>query len=426
MSKAIYTWRQIPNGPRLAVATVPDSECAALSIYIPAGSRNEGDLPTGLAHFLEHMVFKGTRTRSARDISFEIENAGGLLNACTSEDQTVYEGQGEADMLPILAEVLCDMVWNATFPENEITLEREVIGEEITMYKESPSDHIGDLISAALWDKHPLGNPISGSLESIAQINRETLCKFRDLHHFRQDVVIAVASPFPIDEVEKMISPHLPVTIFHAPEKSLGYERTKDAPCSIRETRETDQLQLALAWHSPGRHSKARHALRLLSMMLGESSSSRLFLELREERGLCYQISSDVTFFEETGAFEISAGLDPESRNEALACIQREIDDLTTHGPKPGELDRAKRLTIAQSKLAFETTGAHASWAGEGVLNFGNIPSPAEWRIQIHTVTDADIQDIARQVFLDQKPAMAEIGEAKSRDDGFHGFNASS
>lgn len=413
MSTTIYQWRQIPNGPRLAVATVADSECAALSIYIPAGSRDEAGLPTGLAHFLEHMVFKGTLARSAREISFEIENAGGQLNACTSEDQTVYEGQGEADMLPILAEVLCDMVWNATFPENEITLEREVIGEEITMYRESPSDHIGDLISAALWDKHPLGNTISGSIESIAQINRESLCLFRDHHHFRQDVVIAVAGPFSIDAVEQIISTHLPATRFHPPEKSLTYEKTNDASQSIFETRETDQLQLALAWHTPGRHSKARHALRMLSMMLGESSSSRLFLELREERGLCYQISSDVTFFEETGAFEISAGLDPESRDEALACIQREIDDLINHGPKPGELDRAKRLTIAQSKFAFETTGAHATWAGEGVLNYSSIPSPAEWRIQIQSVTDADVQAIARQVFLNQQPALAEIGEAR-------------
>lgn len=414
MSKAIYEWRQIPNGPRLAVATLPESECAALSIYIPAGSRDEVDHPAGLAHFLEHMVFKGTQVRSARDISFEIENAGGLLNACTSEDQTVYEGQGEADLLPILAEVLCDMVWNASFPENEITLEREVISEEITMYKESPSDHIGDLISAALWDNHPLGNPISGTLESIAQIQRETLRRFRDQHHFRQDVVIAVASPLPIDSVEKIISPHLPVRHFHRPPKILAFEKHDGTPRSIRETRETDQIQLAIAWHCPGRHSETRHALRLLSMMLGESSSSRLFLELREDRGLCYQIGSDVTFFDETGAFEISAGLDPESREEALACIHREIDDLIAQGPKPGELDRAKRLTIAQSKLAFETTGAHATWAGEGVLNFGSIPSPTEWRNQILAVTDTDIQTIARQVFLDQKPAMAEIGEAKA------------
>ena len=409
MSKAIYEWRQIPNGPRLAVATVADSECAALSIYVPAGSRDESNLPAGLAHFVEHMVFKGTERRSARELSFEIENAGGQLNACTSEDQTVYEGRGEADLMPVLADVLSDMVWHATFPEPEIGLEREVIGEEITMYKESPADHIGDLISDALWGKHPLGNAISGSLESIAEIDRTTLLEFRNRHHFRSDVVIAAAGPFSLDEVLAMISPHLPAR-FHAGEPALPFDRTQAIPRTVTDERETDQLQLALAWHTPGRHAESRHALRMLSMMLGESASSRLFLELREERGLCYQISSDVTFFDETGAFEISAGLDPESRDEALACIHREIEDLVANGPRAGELDRAKRLTIAQSKLAFESTGAHAAWAGEGVLDFGHVPSPAEWRAKVMAVTDADVQAIAREIFHDKKPATAEIG----------------
>ena len=411
MSKAIYEWRQLPDGPRLAVATVADSECAALSIYIPAGSRDESDLPAGLAHFVEHMVFKGTARRSARELSFEIENAGGQLNACTSEDQTVYEGRGEADLMPVLADVLADMVWHATFPESEIGLEREVIGEEITMYKESPADHIGDLISSALWGEHPLGNAISGSLESIAAIDRQTLVAFRDRHHFRNDVVIAAAGPFSLDEMVAMISPHLPARC-HAPVAVAPFDRATAPARAVHDTRETDQLQLALAWHTPGRHAESRHALRLLSLMLGESASSRLFLELREERGLCYQIGSDVTFFEETGAFEISAGLDPESRDEALACIRREIDDLVAHGPREGELDRAKRLTIAQSKLAFESTGAHAAWAGEGVLEYGKVPDISEWRLKILAVTEADVQAVAREVFFGKEPSVAEIGEA--------------
>lgn len=281
------------------------------------------------------------------------------------------------------------------------------------MYKESPADHIGDLISSALWDTHPLGNPISGSMESIAEITRDTLLNFRDRHYFREDVVIAVAGPFKMDAVEMMILPHLPKNDFLAVEKPLPFVKKEGIPRSVTDERETDQLQLALAWHTPGRHAESRHALRLLSTMLGESASSRLFLQLREERGLCYQISSDVTFFEETGAFEISAGLDPESRDEALACIQREIDDLMANGPCPGELDRAKRLTIVQSKLAFESTGAHASWAGEGVLDFGHIPSPAEWRAKVLAVTEMDVQAIAREVFMNQAPSLAEIGEAK-------------
>jgi predicted Zn-dependent peptidase len=408
MSKATYEWRRIPGGPRLAVATVADSECAALSIHVPAGSRDEDALPAGLAHFVEHMVFKGTSRRSARELSFDIENAGGQINACTSEDQTVYEGRGEAELLQVLADVLCDMVWHATFPESEINLEREVIGEEITMYRETPADHIGDLISSALWGDHPLGHPISGSLESIAAVDRAALLEFRQRHHFRNDLVIAAAGPFTADEVLHVIAPHLP-SGFGKGLAHLPFDRSRWTPRDLTELRETDQLQLSLAWHAPGRHAPTRHALRLLSMMLGETASSRLFLELREERGLCYQISSDVSLFHETGAFEINAGLDPAAREEALACIHREIRDLVSKGPRPGELERAKRLTIAQSKLAFESTSSHATWAGEGVLDFDRIPSHTEWRDQIFSVTDSDIQDIARGVFHEQPFATAEI-----------------
>jgi predicted Zn-dependent peptidase len=408
MSKATYDWRRIPNGPRLAVATLPDAECATLTIHIPAGSRDEEGLPAGLAHFVEHMVFKGTARRDARALSFAIEDAGGQVNACTSEDQTVYDARGEAEQLPVLADVLCDMVWRATFPEPEIQLEREVIGEEITMYRESPADHIGDMISQAMWGTHPLGNPISGTLESIARVDRDALLRFRDLHHFRDDLVIAAAGPFGVDEVLAILEPHLPAG-FHPPSAPAPFDPAREAPRHLVETRETDQLQLALAWHTPGRHADSRHALRLLCLILGESASSRLFLELREERGLCYQIGSDVTLFHETGAFEITAGLDPESRDEALACIHREIKDLVDHGPRPGELARAQRLAIAHSKLAFESTAAHATWAGEGLLDFGRIPTHGEWRERVLAVTDDRIREIARQVFQQKPHACAEI-----------------
>ena len=189
-----------------------------------------------------------------------------------------------------------------------------------------------------------------------------------------------------------------------------GDNAPTDAPTprDIRETRDTDQLQLALAWHTPGRHSAKRHALRLLSTMLGETASSRLFLELREERGLCYHISSDVSLLDETGAFEIHAGLSPDGRDEALACIHREIASLCEHGPREGELDRAKRLAISQSKFSFETTAAHATWAGECLMDFGHIPLPQSWREHILAVTDEDIREVARATFS-ATPSSAEI-----------------
>ncbi len=404
----IYNTHPLPGGPRLAHAYVPDSECAAVSFYIPVGSRDEtGSIPSGLAHFSEHMAFKGTKTRSAKELTLAIESGGGQANACTSEDHTVYEAQGEAELMPVLIEVLADMVWHSTFPKHEIELERDVIGEEITMIRENPSDHIGDLLAQATWPCHPLGQSISGSLESIEKINRTALRNFAKEHHFRSDIVIATAGPMTLEDILLALLPTLPKE-FKTPPLRLGYTPSTAAPGALVDTRPTDQLQLALAWHTPGRHAEERHALRLLSLILGDSSSSRLFTELREERGLCYQIGSEVSLFHETGALQIIAGLDPDSREESLETICKETNDLAKNGPRPGELQRAKRLAIAQSKLAFESTASHAAWAGESLLFHDHVPLPNEIREKLLQVTDEEIHAIASRIFS-EKPATAEI-----------------
>ena len=407
MNPSDTQWRVLPGGPRLAVATLPGSECSALSIHIPAGSRDEDGFPCGIAHFLEHMVFKGTAELDARALSLRIESHGGQINACTSEDQTVYDGRGDADLLPLLCETLTDMVWRPALPEKEIALERDVIGEEITMIRENPADHIADMLSAASWPGHPLGQPISGTIDSIKRINRDALVRFHRAHHFRRDIVIAAAGPWTLDEVAAMLDGKVPDCAIPPPPRLPFALATP--PCQLREVRDTDQLQLALAWRTPGRHSEERHAIRLLSLMLGETASSRLFLDLREDRGLCYHVSSDASFFDEAGSFEIHAGLDPQSRQESLDCIFRHLRDLAEHGPAPGELDRAKRLAITQGKLSIETTASHASWAGESLLDFGRIPSFEDWKSRILGVSEKSIINISKALFLNTMHAMAEI-----------------
>jgi len=408
MNAPEYQWRELASGPRLAVATLPRAECSAVSIHIPAGSRDEGGFPCGIAHFLEHMCFKGTEKLDARALSLRIESAGGQINACTSEDQTVYDGRGDSDLMPLLCETLSDMVWRSSLPAKEIPLERDVIGEEITMVRENPADHIGDMLSAAMWPDHPLGQPISGTLESIAAVDQAALMRFRDTHHFRRDLVIAAAGPFSIDEVAAMLEGLVPECRV-APAQREHFDAVANPPRHLRETRETDQLQLALAWRTPGRNSEDRHALRLLSLMLGETASSRLFLDLREDRGLCYQISSDVTLFDEIGAFEIHAGLDPESRDEALECIFKHLHELASQGPTPGELERAKRLAITQAKLSLETTASHAAWVGESLLDFGRIPPLEEWRDRILRISEASIKNVAKSLMMSEPHGLAEI-----------------
>lgn len=403
-----YHWKTLQNGMRLATSSLPDAECAALSIYVPAGSRHDPAGLAGLAHFMEHMAFKGTAKRSARQLSLDLERSGSQANACTTEDHTVYDARGDASSLPLLAEILSDMVWHSSLPPREIALERDVIHEEITMYEETPGDHIGDLISQALWSPHPLGEPITGTHKTLDAISRNHLFSFCQQHHFRSDVIIAAAGPFSPAEFERIINSYLPdQSIASSPTTQPFVLSGPSKPVVLH--RETEQLQLAIAYHTPGRQHKGRHALRLLSILLGESTSSRLFQKLREEKGLCYHVSSDLALLEDTGSLEISLGLDPDSRDQAIEMIFAEIQQLSREGPDDAELERAKKIAITSNKIALESTSAQMAWAAESLMFEGDIISPADSRARLLPVTREDIRQMAELIFKTSRQATAEI-----------------
>jgi len=404
-----YHWQQLKNGMRLATASMPSSECATFAIYIPAGSRHDPVKQAGLAHFMEHMAFKGTAKRSARELTMQLESSGAQANASTSEDHIIYDARGDAASLPLLADILSDMVWHSSLPPREIALERDVIHEEITMYEESPGDHISDLISQALWSPNPLGSPITGTHDSLDAITRNHLFSFSQKNHFRSDIVIAAAGPYSPSEFAKIISPYLPSETTAPPAKAKPFVPSKAATPNIVQHRETEQLQLAIAYHTTGRHDPSRHALRLLSIILGESTSSRLFQRLREEQGFCYQISCDLALFDDTGCLEISAGLDPECREQAMRAIDKELAQLIKVGPDEDELARAKKIAITANKLALESTAAHMAWAAEGLMFDGEIMSPQASRERLLPVTADDVRQIARKIFDSNNRATAEI-----------------
>ncbi len=408
--RASYHIHRSSAGYRIAVATLPRSECLSLSVHVPAGGRDDPAGKAGLAHFVEHMIFKGTGKRDARRISFETEDLGASLNAFTSEDQTVYEARGDAGSLAPLAEILADIVWHSQFPDDEIRLEHGVIAEEIVMYHESPADHIGDLMSAALWSPHPLGDPISGTLDSIGRIRRDDLVGFSNAHHHHPELVIAVAGPHGPEEIVRLLDPLLPELGGNAPGQS--YADPLDGPRHLREPRETAQVQLALGFRCFGRRDPRRHAIRLLSTILGEGASSRLFQSLREERGLCYHIASDVVLLDDTGALEIHAGLEPGARDEALESIRRELRQLSEAGPSDDELRRAKRLHASQMRAGLETTAAHAAWAGESLLHHGEIREPAEVLREIEDVPAAELREVVAEFLVEGREALAEIHPA--------------
>lgn len=402
-----YQTARCRNGMRVALAHLPESECVAYSLHLPVGGRHDPAGRAGLAHFLEHLSFKGTATRDARDLSFEIENAGAGIDAFTCEDETAYEARGDAETLPKLVEILADMLWHSTYPPGEIELEGEVIAEEILMYRENPSDHIGDLLSAATWAPHPLGEPITGTEDTLARIDRPAILDFAATHHRRRDLVIAVAGPYDMAEVLELVDAVVPEATNPPPPPVPA--PPPDGPRERSEIRDTHQLQFALAHRGFGRRDPRRHALMLLSMILGEGSSSRLFQSLREERGLCYQVDCQTNLFEEAGTLEIHAGLDPEAAEEAREVIDAECRDLVANGPRADELARAKRLATSSNRAAMESTASHASWVARALLDHGRVVTPAEALAELDAVTPDQVRAVARQIFQPLNRATAEI-----------------
>lgn len=410
MTGVSYHQLDLESGPRLALATIPWAETASFGIWVPAGSRDDPAETAGLAHFVEHMAFKGTERRDARQLSIEIEGQGGQINAATSEDCTCYDARGEADLLPTLVDIVCDLVWNPVFPDGEIALEREVIREEIALYQESPSDHITDLIANALWGSHPLGRPIVGSSESIDRVTRPDLQSHVASHHRRHNVVVAAAGPFEPGRILELVSPHVPNGSSTDPSGPECFTPDlRQAGNHVTERRNGGQCHLALGYHTPGRHDETRHALRMLSLILGENFSSRLFQELREKRGLCYHVASDVALFDDTGALEITIALEPEKRGEVLDSIQIHLDDLAANGPTEEELERAKRYAIGQSRVSFESSAAHLAWAAETLLHYDRVVEPEDARENIRRVTTEQVANAAAVTFPTENQAIAEI-----------------
>ncbi len=396
------------HGLHVATAEMPHMESVSLALYLPVGSRYEQNQHNGAAHYLEHMIFKGTQRRSVRELTMEIEGNGGTINAYTTEDLTCIDTRGPSELLPLFTDILCDMAWHSTFPHEEIEREREVIEEEITMYYENPGEHIDDILSRALWKTHPLGQPITGTQESISNLDREQISNFHRTHYLQPGAILAAAGAITSTEVSTALSntkrpelnaPQIKPTTFSGRELAT--------PTILTEQRDIEQAHLALGFYCEGEHSHQRYALRILSLILGETMSSRLFQEVREKRALCYSINSDYELFEDVGSFQIHAGLDATRLPEAVHAIQHILQDLAAHGITQKELDQAIRYATAQHRISFEGTEAQMSWIGDSISSYGKILDPQESRNSIRNVTRDDVLQTAQSILQSQNRVAA-------------------
>jgi predicted Zn-dependent peptidase len=406
-----YRVSVLENGVRIASVRMPERQGVSLGFWAGVGGRHERVEQNGMAHFLEHLLFKGTRRRSALELSEEVEGVGGSLDAFTSEDHTCYYAKALSRHLPMLCDVLADMYVCSRLPAEEITREREVIREEIAMYRDQHSQHVEEMLAEALWPRHPLGRPLTGTVESVGRMGRAALKDFLLQHYSARNTIVSAAGDVDHEELVRLLRPSLGRL---SEGRKSGFQRVRrvggGGPRFNVLAEDAEQTQLALGFHAFGRRDPRRHALKLMSVLLGENMSSRLFQRLREQHGLCYSVSSSTLTLAETGAVHISAGLERGKLRKAVAMILGELRRIQDRAPSVAELRKACDYTVGQTVLGLEGTGSQMTWIGESLIGFGRVVDPAETERGVLAVTPAEVQAVARDCLRMERLAVAVIG----------------
>ena len=398
----------------MATAELPHMASVSLGIWSAVGSRCERADETGISHFLEHMLFKGTRRRSAAQISQEIEGIGGYINACTSEESTCYHARAHASQAARLMDVLADIYLNPVFDRREITRERRVIKEEIAMTLDQPSHHVLELSDETLWPDQPLGRSIAGNERSLNRTRRSELAGFHTRHYVSGSTVVVAAGDIrhrDLIDLAKRLARHVPDG-----SRSSWFPAVNGQvrPQIKLFTREMEQTQLALGIRTCSRHDPRRFALRLANVILGENMSSRLFQSIREEHGLAYSIYSTPNFYHDTGSLTIAAGLDTAHTQKALKLTLEELQRLREKPPAAGELRRARDYLIGQLELSLESTESQMNWVGEQLLGFEQIIPPDEIKARLNEIRPSDIRRIARDFFQPERLGLSLVSPLKS------------
>jgi predicted Zn-dependent peptidase len=410
----MYQVTRLDNGLTVATAEMPHMASVSLGIWVGVGGRCEAEAVSGISHFIEHLLFKGTRRRSAREISQAVEGIGGYLNAFTSEEHTCFYSRARHDRFDELLEVLADMFLHSTFEPEEIAKEREVIKEELAMYMDEPHQWVQEMLNAALWPGQPLGRPITGTEKTLDAISRGQILEFQRKNYTADGALIAAAGRLTHRQVLQAAGRYS--AQFH-PGARCGFAPATAAqtrPAIALLTKKTEQTQMALGVRACSRHHERRFALRLLNAVLGENMSSRLFQTVREDRGLAYSIYSGNSFFDDTGDLVVSAGLDLANLEKTLKLILREFRRLREELVPAAELGRARDYLIGQHDLSMESTENQMMWLGEQWLGYGKIFAPGLFRRRLGEVGAAEVRAAAREFIRPDQLNLALVSPLKS------------
>ncbi|MFH1790448.1 MAG: pitrilysin family protein [Candidatus Omnitrophota bacterium] len=410
MKKNLHTLKTLPNGLKLVASRMPYMESVSIGVWVALGGRYEEKRSCGISHFIEHMLFKGTLSRDARQLKQAIEGVGGHINAFTSEENTCYLVKVPSRHMALAMDILSDMVKNPKMDAVEIERERNVILEEIKMYKDQPASYVHELLAQTMWPDHPLGRPLTGEEETVMGLDRTALAGVRQRYYQPSGMSVVAAGCLEEDGFFKLCDKNLGECAGAEILPFAGFRSGQKEPAVKLYYKDTEQINLAMGFHVFGRKDKRRHALGLLNIILGGNMSSRLFEELREKRGLCYDVASSVKLYDETGAFFLHAGVDNGKVEETLAAVMNELSMISAHGISPDELARAKEFAGGQFSMALEDTGTRMLWLGEKITNEAKIPEVNSVLRDIGAVKEDDVGALARYVFRTSALNVALIG----------------
>jgi len=405
---------RLSNGLTVATLEMPHMASVSLGLWVGVGGRYEPAELNGVSHFIEHLLFKGTKRRSAREISQAVEGIGGYLNAFTGEESTCFYSKARRDRFDELLDVLSDMFLNSKFDPVEIQKERGVIKEELAMYLDQPQHQVQELLNQTFWPNQPLGRPLTGTEKTLDSMGRAELLHFQRTNYVAGATLIAAAGNLSHKRVVRAVARF--ARRFPAG-KRPGFVPASNGQTRPRLrlfTRKTEQTQLALGVRTCSRHDERRFGLRLLNTLIGENMSSRLFQVVREDRGLAYNIYSSLSFFDDTGDLVISAGLDTDNVFKTLKLILRELRRLTEAPPAAAELRRARDYVIGQMDLSLESTESQMMWLGEQLLGHGRLIPAGEIKRHLAHVTAGEVRAVARDFFRPERLNLALVSPLKS------------
>jgi predicted Zn-dependent peptidase len=386
----------------------------ALGLWFAVGSRDEGPSQEGMSHFLEHMMFKGTATRSAAEISESFDRMGAELNAFTSKEYTCYYSRFVDEHLPDALSSLSDMVSHSVFDAEAVRSERDVVLEEIARHEDSPDDQIHELFAATLWPGHPLGRPVLGRRETVGAFDREAALSYLGERYRTGDVTVVASGHVSHEELTSLAGTQLSdVPVEEASPRPDEAART--SPRTAVMTKDTEQSHIAWGVESLPAGDEDRFVLAVLDAILGGGMSSRLFQEIREKRGLAYAVYSYHALYRETGSLTVYVGTRPDNTGEVLRLVEAEIGSLVEHGVTGEELHRAKESIKGSLVLGLESTRSRMTRLGKGHVTHGQLLSIDEVIERIDSVTSEDVARVAATLFT--RPRVTAVIGPVAEDD---------